>query len=111
MKFRGQTEKGDFIYGYLNYSQQQDTHYIGVMEFMTPVKSETIGRLTGLHDKFGEDIYEGDVLQLDSTKYVVRFSDGCWRALKTNYSIMYISAMDFEKSEVIGNIFENPELI
>lgn len=115
-KFRGQTEKGNFVYGYLNYSEQEDIYYIGVMEFMIPVKPETIGQLTGLHDMYEKEVYEGDILKAYgygnlSGKWEVKFVDGEWKALSINNLGFSLDAKYFEHTELIGNIYENPELI
>lgn len=70
-------------------------------------------QFTGLCDKNGKEIYEGDILNWDSTGSgdedvadVVKFEDGmftfiedplCWNPQR--------------ETEIIGNIYENPELI
>lgn len=74
---------------------------------------------TGLHDKNGREIYEGDVLQCTSYTY------GNGETGKTSLLVKYdeMSAgfiagpymlgklMDIRKCEVIGNIFENKQLL
>lgn len=75
---------------------------------------------TGLEDKNGREIYEGDILQLngdmDKGKSLVTFENGSF----TNghgvpiYNIILENEGDnWEKniSKIIGNIFENPELL
>lgn len=65
---------------------------------------------TGLKDKNGVEIYEGDILQSDHYfKYQVVFKGDCWRCepLKNKRFKNRFIGGDLE---VIGNIYKNPEL-
>lgn len=72
---------------------------------------------TGLKDKNGKEIYEGDILlYLTKTKTVVSYKNGAFvRSYRnSNMYLLYDSlAVDgcLEDYEVIGNIYENPELL
>lgn len=74
-----------------------------------------ITQFTGLHDKNNKEIYEGDLVKCLSgtlNAEVVWFN-GAWcldthnESTKNNPLEMYY----FSECEVIGNIYENPELI
>jgi len=77
-------------------------------------------QFTGIYDKNKKEIFEGDILvRRNHRRYkeiaVVEYSSASfWPLRKGNNSKWeYLdSPMDFyEKCEVIGNIYENPELI
>lgn len=70
---------------------------------------------TGLHDKNGKEIYDGDILKLDGgdALFKVVFDDGAF-GLNSDItpSIVYgMRTLDVLDGEVIGNIHENPELL
>ena len=69
---------------------------------------------TGLKDKMGEEIFEGDIVNVisisDGVKQgVITFTRGCfWIDYQVgNSDLLYVPL----KVEVIGNIYENPELL
>lgn len=70
---------------------------------------------TGLKDKNGVEIYEGDIVKGDwdivEDIYVsdVQFYGGAFRVRRTGRPLEY--AYMFKQCEVIGNIYENPELL
>jgi len=70
-------------------------------------------QFTGLKDKNGIDIYEGDILNDEFGSLGIVF----WNKDDASFSIEYkdIECQSFlnvdEWSEVIGNIYENPELL
>jgi len=72
-----------------------------------------IMQYTGLKDKNGKDIYEGDILNHNYENYKgkVWFSDGCFFTGCEGFGSQTINELDTEWVEVIGNIYENPGLI
>ncbi len=89
-----------------------DTHY-GVSRFFGILREDAIlMQFTGLHDKNGKEIYEGDIVQHDAWDYPFKVIFNNERArfvceLKTGLT-QYIHS---EGLIVIGNIYETPELL
>lgn len=84
------------------------------------VYDSTVGQFTGLTDKNGKKIFEGDIVHCISTfgeaNCVVIFEDGEFRLVPEKYYKTYITGCGFHAlrcftKEVIGNIYDNPELL
>lgn len=83
---------------------------------------ETVGQNTGLTDKNGTKIFEGDAVSTDLKRpyNIVVFRDGCFMfncndGNQDYYDIMLPILQSehtrYEYGEVIGNIYDNPELL
>lgn len=84
------------------------------------VDPETIGQFTGLTDKNGKKIFEGDVVlypwndQDKPERFTIKFKDGQFVASPVKKTDDYWDFMvgGYSKEmEIIGNIHDNPELL
>lgn len=95
---------------------QNGSHSFDIYE----VDPKTVGQYTGLKDKNGTKIFEGDIIhcvaELDDANMVVIFENGefrmilCDRYKSRIEDSGYYSIRNFDK-EVIGNIYDNSELL
>jgi len=92
--------------------ENKDTpsRYRGNMSLIDPMECE-IMQFTGLTDKNGKEIYEGDIMDYGGGRVViVEFEEGCFglRMPLGNFEKCWLSPKHFA---IIGNKFQNPELL
>ena len=81
-------------------------------QFFAPdVPVWNVMQFTGLKDKNGKEIYERDVVK-GNEHFIeqVHFKNGCWYTSEDS-STMKVKLFDWDDIEIIGNIYENPELL
>lgn len=87
--------------------------------YHTPVDPSTVGQYTGLKDKNGKRIFEGDICRNTKTGEIVSvqwhgtMAGFVWSKQKDKSYLFDFGElfMVYDKHEVIGNIHDNPELL
>lgn len=125
--FRGKrADNGEWVEGYLlqsdlivpigqnfNFTRYGDKNIItsdSQIEFYKVIP-ETVGQYTGLTDKNGTKIFEGDIIKIRNKTRYVFFGVCRYRHTKYGGYAVDLSVKDGSNCEVIGNIYDNPELL
>ena len=77
----------------------------------TRVDVETVGQYTGLNDKNNVKIFEGDILKFRSGIYSVEWDNEHSKFLQRDGQFSRELHIWIAKSEIVGNIHDNPELL
>ena len=135
--FRGKTDDGEWVYGsFCMDAREQFNGLCGVDGFIRlydkakwkmqtyEVERETVGQYTGLHDKHGKRIWEGDIVRYAerrlggeyvSVVHPVTFDEGGFCAHHYFLNNWLRNGLGgntkLEDIEVIGNIHDNQELL
>ena len=121
--FRGKTKQGEWVYG--QYCELRDGKTtIPCIYYKGEIIKDTLGQYTGLTDKNGKKIFEGDIILesdggMDGIPRKVIWNEEWMRyecplvrrhwAYGTNSGRLWL--MRNRDVEVIGNIHDNPELL
>ena len=148
IKFRGQMTTGEWVFGLPHLDLKGSTAYFNECSYRicwnpenggqsnAPIKNGSLCQFTGLLDKNGTEIYEGDIVSWKETRFhtqkqiennipmpkiyksIVYYEDGGFivssdQEKDTPLCCFFNDSIDNKfdyKAEVIGNIYENPEL-
>ncbi|AVS32408.1 hypothetical protein JKT64_11760 [Listeria monocytogenes] len=126
IEFRAQNVNGVWVFGNLSILKKKIGNvpagsYISNSAgapFAYKVRPETVCQFTGLYDKNGKKIFEGDVVEIDvydrldwdSIKGKVVFLEGAWLVEDEGHFAISLWS-EINEFEIIGNIYENPELL
>ena len=128
-------EYGGIVHITERYKDEEDFEECNIWEIINTdgvafnVDKETISQYTGLKDKNGKEIYEGDIVKINAHSYdfgfendkigEIKFLNGCFgfyrqiseqEYLFNELSIEY-GYNELNYYEVIGNIYDNPKLL
>lgn len=116
--FRGKaTGDGQWAYGDLR--RDEYGTYIYDNRQGTQVDPETVGEFTGLTDKNGTKVFEGDIVEFDvqsgKTRDVVVWSDGEYNGVAgfrlKSRALYSITSYNRQYFEVVGNVCDNADLL
>ena len=118
IKFKGiNVDTGKMVYGYLLQHRMLPVIFDENKE-ENKVYARTVGQYTGLKDKNGKEIYEGDIFrdinEPDTEGRIVFYNDELaafmWHPINENEGMSTLMP-DSEEIVIIGNTYENPELL
>lgn len=132
-KFRGKRiDNGEWIYGSLVVEAYPDfcNYFIRTKDEEdwtsrykdVPVDKNTLGQFTGLYDKNNKEIYEGDIIigdipelissqnligivEYEGSAFIIKFPN------RASWQIQKVGFCSFTNYKVIGNMYDNPELL
>lgn len=139
IKFRGANREEGWVYGNLILGRKEyrgenldKPVYAYIARFkdngevfpIEPVRVApcTVGQFTGLYDKNGKEIYEGDIIRRDGSNrhYVIKMDEEFYSIYALFYRVKGNTELQFadflkryytDAYEVVGNIFDNSELL
>lgn len=122
IEFRGISYKNNkFVCGWLLQNKYNTSKYF-IRTFPNEdddyddvvVNINTVGQYTGIKDKNGVKIFEGDIVKFNGELYkVIWDNDECRFSLANSVenTFLLLTSWRMKRLEVIGNIYENPDLL
>ena len=114
---------GKFVYGSLVFVKENDKSENELPHIVISygpdtfdwfeVDPETVCQYTGIDDREGEKIFEGDIFKIgaENNIYTVRFDYGCFLAYEDDVQVGILAELSTMFIKKIGNIHDNKELL
>ena len=118
--YRGKrTDNGEWVEGF--YSAEEYNLNIRKIEYIPRIQiigkcvslgvlPETVGQFIGEVDKNGRKVFEGDIVKFKDELFEVKFIEKYSRFSGVKPGVVF-SIFLFSKTEVVGNVHDNPELL
>lgn len=125
IEFRGKRlDNEEWLYGDLMHDNQGGCYIYPLdaenLYVENKVDTDTVGQFTGLYDKNGVKIFEGDIVRWDKDQklYVVEFRSGMFYAsvepcnphIYGGFPLWFLCEEE-QHCEIVGNRYDNPELL
>ena len=132
IRFRGKrVDNGEWVFGWVSFQHNRAFIHSDDMPYDNAVEVDpaTVGQFTGLKDKSGREIYEGDIVEVNYTvKYIdpdkqdeehTAITRVYWNDFRASFALefhkfanddLYRFVRD-KYAEVVGNAHDNPELL
>lgn len=122
VRLNGEKIKSNWVYGGI-FPQNGDGDFAIIYQQEPtvekyPVYADTVGQYTGMKDKNGKRIFEGDIIDFSDRSYSDGYGVVRYDAEGTEFEFVYDDLYEGlgrcyypEDVEVIGNIYDNPELL
>ena len=115
ISFRGKSKRtGEWVFGNLFDKDTKGRTHIGTTVRMCfDIDPETVGQYTGIDDREGEKIFEGDIFKIGAEEgvFTVKFDYGCFLAYEDDVQVGILAELSTMFIKKIGNIYDNKELL